>query len=121
MKRILYVVVGLGVVGGLGFILLGGSTIEVKNDLQQLASSTSAMVEEQLPEPSPAEKLEAATQELIAEAIAASAEEINTAKEQAARAVEVQMEREIEREVRANLKTENDARITEIDKESGAY
>jgi len=48
MKRIFGAVVGLGIVIGLGYILLGGSTIEVVNEPQTLATSTSAVVEEEL-------------------------------------------------------------------------
>jgi hypothetical protein len=117
MKRTLIAVIGLGGVIGLGYVLLGGSTYEAENTPQTLATSTSAVVAE----PTAAELLETATQEMIAEAIAASSLEIEMAKEQAATAVELQMEREIEREVRASIKADNDARITEIDKETGAY
>lgn len=116
MKRTLVAVIGLGIVIGLGYVLLGGSTYEVKNEPQLIATSTSVAVI-----PTAAELLETATQQMITEAIEEASTEINTAKEQAAREVELQMEREIERVVRAGIKSENDARITEIDKETGAY
>jgi hypothetical protein len=48
MKRIFGAVIGLGVVIGLGYILLGGSTITVENEPQTLATSTSATVEEEV-------------------------------------------------------------------------
>jgi alpha-L-fucosidase len=48
MKRIFGAVVGLGIVIGLGYILLGSSTIEVTNEPQTLATSTSATVEEEV-------------------------------------------------------------------------
>ena len=115
MKRA-YVVIGLGGVIGLGFLLFGGGTIEVKNEPQTLATSTSAVEE-----PSPAELMEVATQKLIDEAIMASSTEIKAAQMLAATEIEVKMERDIERTVRANIKEDNDTRLIEIDKESGAY
>lgn len=117
MKRTFVAVVGLGGVIGLGYLLLGGNTIEVKNEPQTLATSTSAVVIE----PTAAELLEAATQEMIAEAITASSSEIDQAADEAATAVRLQMERDIERDVRASIKADHDARIDEIDKETGAY
>ena len=117
MKRTLVAVVGLGIVIGLGYLLIGGNTIEVKNEPQTLATSTSAVVAE----PTAADLLEEATQQMIAEAIAASSTEIDIAADEAATAVRQKMEQDIERDVRAAIKAEHNARIEEIDRETGDY
>lgn len=119
MKRIFGVVIGLGIVGGLGYLALTqGSVITVNNESREVATSTSAVAPA---EPTPAELMEMATKKLIEEAIVASSEEIESAKTKAANDVEHQMELEIERKVRAELGSSNDARMTEIDKETGQY
>lgn len=116
MKRTLVAVVGLGIVIGLGYLLLGGNTIEVENEPQITATSTKAVAE-----PTAAELLEAATLQMIEEAIASSSERIDKAADEAATAVRQQMEREIERDVRASIRADHDAQIEVIDKETGAY
>jgi uncharacterized membrane protein len=116
MKRTFGVVIGLGIIIGLGVLLFGGSTIEVNNETQDTATSTSEVME-----PTADEKLEAAIQQMIAEAITASSTDIQAAKDEAANAVEEEMHRTIERRVRDGIKDSNDERIIEIDKETGAY
>lgn len=119
MKRTFVAVVGLGTVIGLGWLLLfGGSTIEFTKEPQVSATSTSAAVEVQ---PTAAELLEAATLQMIEEAINASSTEIEKAADEAATAVRQQMQREIERGVRASITAEHEAQIEAIDKETGAY
>lgn len=117
MKRTLGVFLGLGIVILLGWLFFfGGTTITIDNEARVIATSTDAVVK-----PTAAEMLESATQELILEAIAASSTDIMSAKEEAAERIELDMERAIERDVRAKMKAENDARIVEIDKETKAY
>lgn len=116
MKRTLGVLIGLGIVIGLGYLLFfHGSTTSVTNEPVSTATST---VEVQ---PTAAELLEQATQELIAEAISASSTEIEAAKNAAADAEEEAWHLKIERQVRAEMQASNDARLEAIDKETGAY
>lgn len=116
MKRTLGVFLGLGFVIGLGYLAITHeSELEVTNDSM---SDQTSIVEVK---PTAAEMLEMATQELIDEAIAASSTEINAAVEAAAEAERSAWELKIEREVRAGLQADNDARLDAIDKETGAY
>jgi len=117
MKRTLGVFLGLGIVIGLGYVLLGGNTTTVYNRPEVSATSTDAVVAK----PTAAELLEKATQEMIAEAIAASSTDIEKAVAEAAEAERTAWELKIERQVRAGLQSENDARLDAIDKETGAY
>ena len=113
MKRTLGVFLGLGIVIGLGYVLLGGNTTEVYNRPAISATSTDAVVIK----PTAAEMLEAATQELIKEAIAASSTDIESAKQAAAERVEKDMHLKIEREVRLELSDSNDGALDQIEKE----
>lgn len=116
MKRTLGVFLGLGIVIGLGYLLLFfGSTTSVINEPVSIATSTVEV------KPTAAELLELATQEMIAEAIAASSTEIEAAVEAAADAERTAWELKIEREVRAGLQADNGARLEAIDKQTGIY
>lgn len=110
MKRTIGVFLGLGIVIGLGYVLFGGSTTTVYN-APSVATSTDA-VEVKL---SPAEMLEQATQELIAEAIAASSTEIEAAQKEAADRIEKEMHLKIEREVRLQITDSNDGALEKIE------
>ena len=119
MKRILGVFLGLGIVIGLGYLAVTtGSTTTVTKDSPMSTATSTNDVEVK---PTAAEMLEEATQELIAEAIAASSSEIDGAVEAAAEAERTAWELKIEREVRAGLQANNGARLDAIDKETGAY
>ena len=116
MKRTLGVFLGLGIVIGLGYLVfVQGSTTTVVNDSLSMATSTVEVG------PSAAELLEQATQEMIAEAIAASSTEIESAVEAAAQSEREAWELKIERDVRGGLQEENDARIIEIEKQTKVY
>lgn len=112
MKRTLGVVMGLGIVIGLAYVLLGGNTVTVINEPSPAATSTDAA-----PLPSPADLMEQATQKLIAEARAASSTEIELAKAEAANRVEKEMNLKIEREVRQRLSKTNTVALQNIEKE----
>ncbi len=117
MKRTLGVLIGLGIVIGLGYTIISHESTTVVNN-QPVSNGTSTAVTVQ---PTAADLLEEATKKLIAEAIAASSTEIEAAKEAAAQAEETAWHLKIERQVRAELQAENDARLEAIDKETGAY
>lgn len=111
MKRTLGVII---VLGGLVFILamldgmIGGQKVTYQ---APLATSTSAVEEA----PKPAEMLEKATKQLIAEAITASSTEIEKAKTEAANKVEKEMTLKIERQVRLTLEHKNDVELKAIE------
>lgn len=111
MKRTLGVFLGLGIVIALGYVLFGGSTTTVYH-APSVATSTDAVVKL-----SPAELLEQATQELIAEAISASSSDIETAKKEAADRIEKEMHLKIEREVRLQITDSNDGALEKIEKD----
>lgn len=107
MKRILYVV-GIGLVVILGSVISRvGSTTEYTQPIE-----IPSILE---PEPTPEELMEQATQKLIAQAIAASSTEIETAKEEAAKQVEDELKLKIEKKVRDSIAAVNDRRQQEIE------
>ena len=110
MKRTLGVFLGLGIVIGIGYVLFGGSTTTVYNQPEVTSTSTDAVVK-----PTPAELLETATQELIAEAITASSTDIEAAKKEAADRIEKEMHLKIEREVRLQITDSNDGALEKIE------
>lgn len=114
MKRTLWYLIGLGIFIGLGYLLATKS-----NDVTVNNTATSQI--EVVKPPSSEERLEQATQAMIAEAIAAKQANIDAAKEAAAQKVEGTMKLDIEREVRQRLSTTNKERIVEIEKETKVY
>lgn len=111
MKRTLGVFLGLGIVIGIGYVLLGGNTTTVYNRPEVTSTSTDAVVAK----PTAAELLEQATQELIAEAITASSTDIEAAKKEAADRIEKEMHLKIEREVRLQITDNNDGALEKIE------
>lgn len=110
MKRTIGVFLGLGIVIGLGYAVLGGDTT-IKYDRPEVsATSTDAVVK-----PTAGELLEKATQELIQEAIAASSTDIEAAKKEAADRIEKEMHLKIEREVRLQITDSNDSILEKIE------
>lgn len=117
MKRIAIYVIGVGIfIGAIYLLVEHPSTQEFKAEVNEPAEMQTVE-----PTPSANELLEAATQALIEEAIAAKQSEIDVAKEAAATQVEKNMKLEIEAEVRDQLQKSNEERIIEIEKETLVY
>ena len=114
MLRTLGVILGLGIIGTVGYLAFQPDEISVDNTQTEVTSTEAAG-------PTAEQLLEAATQKMIEEAVNASSTEIEAAKAEAASRVEKEMKLTIERKVRAKVHASNSARIDEIDKETKVY
>lgn len=111
MKRTLGVIIAIGVLVAWSYLTIyGTSTTSVTNPV---ATTTSATPEVK---PTPSEMMETATQEMITEAISASSSEIAQARQTAADKVGDEMRMKIERRVRLELSTQNEASIKGLEK-----